>query len=152
VERLGAYNVARAIGVRAPEIKIRMKKEAEDAAKRVKEEKEGAAKLYKRYKADIKANEEKLQEEIAAVKKGVKREFKALYKGTSKEVSSKDVDQVARLVGQGIAITAAEHDHLKKHVMDQTYLDIKENLEVQAFDGDINPCTGCDILNYLKHV
>jgi hypothetical protein len=152
VERLGAYNVARAIGVRAPEIKERMKKEADEAAKRVKEEKEEAAKGYKQRKENIKAAEERLKELIAAAKKAVKREFKALYKGTNKEVSDKDVDQVARLVGQGFAISAADHLHLKKHIMDERFLNIVEDLMNQADAEGVDHCAACDVTNYIKHI
>jgi len=152
VERLGAYNIARAIGVRAPQIKERMKKEAEEAAKRVKAEKEDAAKGYKLRKENIKASDERLKESIAAAKKTVRREFKALYKGTNKEVSDKDVDQVARLVGQGFTISAADHLHLKKHIMDERFNEIVGNLMDQADGEGVDHCAACDAINYIKHV
>lgn len=152
VERLGAYNVARAIGVRAPDIKERLKKEAEEAAKRVKGDKEEAAKMYKARKENIKAADERLQENINRARKEVKREFKALYKGTSKEVSDKDVDQVARLVGQGFTISAADHIHLKKHILDERFQEIIEDLMIQADNEDVDHCAACDVANYVKHI
>jgi hypothetical protein len=152
VERLGAYNIARAIGVRAPQIKERMKKEAEEAAKRVKEEKEDAAKGYKLRKENIKASDERLKESIAVAKKAVRREFKALYKGTNKEVSDKDVDQIARLVGQGFTISAADHLHLKKHIMDERFNEIVGDLMDQADVEGVDHCAACDAINYIKHV
>jgi len=152
VERLGAYNVARAIGVRAPAIKERLKKEAEDAAKKVKEEKEEAAKGYKQRKENIKAADERLQENINKARKDVKREFKALYKGTSKEAADKDVDQVARLVGQGFTISAADHIHLKKHIMDERFQYIVEDLMIQANGEGVDHCAACDVINYVKHI
>ena len=163
VERLGAYNVARAIGVRAPEIKARMKKEAEEAAKRVKAEreetakktkaeKEGAAKEYKQRKELIKADEERLKEAINAAKKEVKRQLKALLKGNDKEVSVKDVEQLARLVGQGVVISAEEHHHLKKHIMDERAKEIIGRLMDQADSGSLDHCAACDIINYVKHI
>jgi len=163
VARLGAYNVARAIGVRAPEIKARMKKEAEEAAKRVKAEKEEtakktkaekevAAKEYKQRKELIKADEERLKEAINAAKKEVKRQLKALLKGNDKEVSVKDVEQLARLVGQGVVISAEEHHHLKKHVMDERAKEIIGRLMDQADSGSLDHCAACDIINYVKHI
>ena len=152
VERLGAYNVAKAIGVRAPAIKERLKKEAEEAATRVDREKEEAKKGYKQRKENIKAAEERLKENINRAKKDVKREFKALYKGTSKEVSDRDVDQVAQLVGQGFTISAADHLHLKKHIMDERFQEIVEDLMIQADNDEVDHCAACDMVNYIKHI
>jgi hypothetical protein len=152
VERLGAYNVARGIDVRAPAIKERLKKEAEEAAKRVKEDKDMAKDLFKQRKARIKEEDERIQEAINAARKGVKRQFKDLYKASGKEVSDKDVDQIARLVGQGFEITAVDHEHLKKHLIDERYQEITARLLEQAQDDEVNPCAACDMVNYIKHV
>jgi hypothetical protein len=152
VERLGAYNVARGIGVRAPAIKERLKKEAEEAAKRVKNDADLAKNLFKQRKARIKEEDERLQEAINIARKGVKRQFKDLYKASGKEVSDKDVDQIARLVGQGFEITAVDHEHLKKHLIDERYREITARLLEQVQDDEVDPCAACDMVNYIKHV
>jgi hypothetical protein len=152
VERLGAYNVARGIGVRAPAIKERLKKEAEEAAKRVKNDADLAKNLFKQRKARIKEEDERLQEAINIARKGVKRQFKELYKASGKEVSDKDVDQIARLVGQGFEITAVDHEHLKKHLIDERYREITARLLEQVQDDEVDPCAACDMVNYIKHV
>jgi len=152
VERLGAYNVARGIGVRAPAIKERLKKEAEEAAKRVKNDADLAKNLFKQRKARIKEEDERLQEAINIARKGVKRQFKDLYRASGKEVSDKDVDQIARLVGQGFEITAVDHEHLKKHLIDERYREITARLLEQVQDDEVDPCAACDMVNYIKHV
>jgi hypothetical protein len=152
VERLGAYNVARGIGVRAPAIKERLKKEAEEAAKRVKNDADLAKNLFKQRKARIKEEDERLQEAINTARKGVKRQFKELYRASGKEVSDKDVDQIARLVGQGFEITAVDHEHLKKHLIDERYQEITARLLEQVQDDEVDPCAACDMVNYIKHV
>jgi hypothetical protein len=144
--------VARGIGVRAPAIKERLKKEAEEAAKRVKNDADLAKNLFKQRKARIKEEDERLQEAINIARKGVKRQFKELYRASGKEVSDKDVDQIARLVGQGFEITAVDHEHLKKHLIDERYQEITARLLEQVQDDEVDPCAACDMVNYIKHV
>jgi hypothetical protein len=118
-------------------------------------DKEAGKAEYEERKAQYTEEKKDLENRIKANKIKAKADLEAYYKSikSDKKPSETDILALATLTAHGFHISAGEHRHLKKHILDNSTIAIKDRLieQIDSVSG-LSACDICVLLEYLKTV
>jgi len=109
---------------------------------------------YEGRKERLAKEREDLEKRIKAAKKVVRDDFERYYTSMDSDRTPSDADilAVATLAAHGFDVTPGEHRYLKKHLLDDITVSVRQRLARQMFEDGVEACDACVLEHYLKTV